>query len=350
MTPRSLVLAALSGDPADGIPLTTPSGQVPRSQTERELRNAGLCLVGRGPPLLQPVYHKVEEERLFSGKAGAVFERIQVHTVDGDLSSVVRHDSERRASWTTERLFKNHRDYKPLMALYEDQRSESNLGAFELLQREAGEDLLLRPNLGPSPLHLIMHSLMGIDVFANEWNERQLEVLKLYKVIAENHRRRILQIAKSPALAVTYGGPLNAREIGADRFAKYYLPHLREFAEAMHTNGKLAGLQIQGDPRDLSPGIAATHVDYVEGFRDTGFRLEEAHRAWPDTTVWIDVPPGAHLLPEEGLSRWVRAIVKHSQGQRELLSTGTVPAERWSRNLLAIHQATTATESVVAEA
>ncbi len=170
MTPRAHVLSALAGKPVDRIPLTSSAARVPRSQIERDLRNAGLCLVQSGPRLLETVYHNVVEERLFSGKAGAVFERIRVRTNDGDLCSVVRHASESHTSWTTERLFKTQRDYRPLMALFGDQRFESDLATFDQAQRDMGEDVLLRPNLGASPLHYIMHTLMGMEVFAHEWS------------------------------------------------------------------------------------------------------------------------------------------------------------------------------------
>lgn len=350
MTPRSQVLRALAGEPFEGIPLTANKARVPRSQTERELRGAGLCLVQSGPRLLHPVYRNVAEERLFSGKTGAVFERIKVRTEAGNLNSVVRHSPERRQSWTTERLFKSARDYLPLIALFQDQRFESHFGAFDCMQQDVGEDILLRPNLGPSPLHYIMHTLMGMDVFAHEWSERRDDMLVLYKRISDNHRRRILQVAKSPASAVTYGGQLNAREIGAERFARYYQPHLREFADVMHTNGKLAGLQVLGDPRELSEGIADTHVDFVEGYQDVGYRLEEARRAWPDMTLWLEVPPAVHMMAEDGLSRWVRDIVKRASGPRALLSTGAIPPDRWRQNLTAIADAMVTTGDSAAAA
>lgn len=338
MGPRSRVLDGLGGAPLDSVPLTVAAHRLRRSQTERQLRNEGLCLVAKGPPLLRTIYHKAEEERLFSGRQGSVVERIRIRTTVGELTRVVQHSPDRRASWTTERLFKSPKDYAPLVVMFRDQRFESNFGAFEAEQAEAGEDILLRPTLGLSPFHLVMHSLMGMETFAREWSDRRAEVLTLYKAVADNHRRRILQAAKSPARAVTYGGAVDPRDVGASRFAQYYLPHLREFADVMHTNGKLAGLQVQGDPRLLADAIGQSHADFVEGFQDQGFRLEEARRAWPDMTLWMEVPPTAHLLPEEGLRRWARDLLGRGHQGRVILSAGGLPPARRA-NLEVLHHA-----------
>lgn len=338
MKPRALIETVLRGEALQPVPLTASGAQVRRSEAERELRNRGLCLVDRGPALQKPTHHEVEEERVFSGKAGAVIERVQVRTDSGTLTSVIHHARDRNASWATERMFKSERDYLALIAMFKDLRFESNFGDFANLQEEVGEDVLLRPSLGASPMHQIMHSLMGLEQFAQEWSHRNDQVLDLYHAIAECQRRRIMQAAKSPALAITYGGQINAREIGRERFQAYYLPHLREFADLMHASDKVAGIQLLGDPRPLAEEIAETHVDYVEGFQGVGYSLAEARRAWPDITMWLEVPPAAHLLPEDGLARWVRQQLEMAgSSARLLLSAGpSMPANRSPGNLVTI--------------
>lgn len=334
---RTRLLEALSGAAQDNILLTVPLSRLSRSETERRLRNEGVCLTGRGPPLLRPVYRSVDEERVFSGKAGAVLERIHVRTKHGELTSVVQHTREHNVTWTTERFFKSPYDYKPLTTLFRDQRFESNFAAFEAAQNEAGEDVLLCPNLGASPLHLIMHTLMGLETFAHEWADQREQILDLVKALAENQKRRLLQAAKSPALAITYGGVLNAREIGPARFTQYYLPPIRDFADLMHRNGKLAGIRVLGDPRPLAEAIGRSNVDFIKGFQDAGFRVEEARRAWPDTTLWAEVPPAAHLLPEDGMQRWAVDLSRRDHQGRVVLSVGAVPPGQ-QNNIVAVHR------------
>lgn len=338
MTPRAHVEATLRGEAGLRPALTAASAQVQRSEVERDLRNRGLCLIDRGPALLTETHHQVEQERVLSGKEGNVLERLRVRTAAGELSSVVCRAADRGTSWTTERLFKSMHDYKPLMALFEDQRFESSFGDFTRAQEQAGGDILLRPNLGPSPLHILMHSVMGLEVFSQEWDQHKDKILTLYKSLVEAQRRRVAQAAKAPATALTYGGLLDAREIGPERFERYYLPHLREFADLMHTNGKLAGIQVHGDPRPIAEGIAATHADYVEGFQGIGLSVAEARRAWPTMALWVDVPPAAHLLAQDALTRWARQLLDMAgTGGRVLLNAGPgMPRERGAGNLSAL--------------
>jgi hypothetical protein len=71
---------------------------------------------------------------------------------------------------------------------------------FRTAQEWKGEDVILRANIGLTPLHQIMIGWMGVETFAVEWAERRDEALKLYHALADQHRRLFPLIAQSPAL------------------------------------------------------------------------------------------------------------------------------------------------------
>ena len=64
-------------------------------------------------------------------------------------------------------------------------------------------------------------------------------------------------------------------------------------ADALHKTGKFYGVHMDGLLAVLKEGIAASHLDFIEVFTPPpmgDLSLEDARRAWPDKTLWVNFP------------------------------------------------------------
>jgi hypothetical protein len=256
--------------------------------------------------------------------SGDIVEQRRIHTPAGDLTTIMRHSADMRVCRTVQRLFRSPADYAPLMAMLAAETFADNAAEYCALEDRVGTDVLIRSRLGYTPMHQIMHDFMGLETFAEEWSHRREEVLALYKALVGNRKRQFVVVANSPATVITYGGHLNAQEVGEDRFSRYYLPAYNEFADLMHATGKLVGMHVSGDARPLSDGLARSHADYIEGFRPTPeLGLLDARKAWPDKAIWVEMPPDVHQRSLEDRATWIGNVLNKGRGKRFLLEVAT---------------------------
>ncbi|HIE03217.1 MAG TPA: hypothetical protein EYP61_00500 [Candidatus Latescibacteria bacterium] len=176
-----------------------------------------------------------------------------------------------------------------------------------------------------------------------EWAERRDEVLKLYHALADRQRRIFPIIARSPALAVNYGGNETPEVMGPPRFREYVIPLYNEAAEVLHRHGKLLGAHLDGNNRAWAQDIAKSGLDYIEAFTpapDTDMSLREALDAWPDKVLWINFPSSVHLSPVDEVERTAAELIGTAPKDRFIMGiTEDIPEDRWQENLLAISRA-----------
>ncbi|PKO23835.1 MAG: hypothetical protein CVU38_01810 [Chloroflexi bacterium HGW-Chloroflexi-1] len=336
MTPRERVEAALRGHEVDRIPFTVYETKIPQCETERRLRNEGLCIIDRRIPGYEVKFNNVEQESVhFRGKDGIPRIRTIIHTPVGDISALERPAP--RTSWSEEKLFKSPADYAPIEYMIRDQDYLPNYDAFLKAQQAAGGDVFFRATIGYSPLQEIIYGLMGVEQFSIEWAERRDKVMRLYDALTENRRKIYAVVAESPALAVNYCGNVSPEVVGRARFEKYILPHYNECAEIMHKHGKLLGVHLDANNRLLAPLIADSKIDYIEAFTpppDCDMSVAEARRMWPDKVLWINFPSSVHLAEPSVIEETTRQILKEAApGDRFLLGiTEDVPPDRWQQN------------------
>ncbi len=333
MTPRDRVEAVLHGERPDRVPFTAYEHLVPRCEAERHLRNDGLCLIARTPPVYRPVYKSVTVERVTYLEDGVFHARTHVHTPAGDLQAVERVEVDGESSWYTERLFTGPDDYRAVECLIRGTEFAPNYEAFEEAQRAMGGDAFMLAEVGYSPLQEIIYTLMGLEVFSVEWSERRDEVMGLYEALTENRRRIYPLVADSPAYAANYGGNVSAEVVGLERFETYYLPHYNEFADVMHDRGKVVGVHFDANTWVLAEAIAASRIDYIEAFTprpDTDMTIGEARTAWPDKVLWINFPTSVHGQANEAIAETARQILwEAAPGDRFLVGvTEEVPPDR----------------------
>jgi len=339
MTPLDRVQRVLRGERVDRVPFTTYENKITPCQTERELRNEGLCIVQRSPSICRHASPNVTTRRIHYVENDVAYVRTDVHTPKGDLFSVARPAE--GTTWHEKRLFQGPGDYAALEFMIRDRQVLPNYDAFRRAQREVGGDVFLRASIdGYSPLQEIIICLMGVEQFAVEWSERRDEVMRLYDAITARRRESYRIAAESPAEQVAYGGNITSEVIGLERFERFVLPHYDECAQVLHAHGKQLCVHLDGNCRLLADAIGRSQIDCVEAFTpyETDMTLAEARQAWPNKILWINFPSSVHLAEDEVIAQTTRRILREAvPGDRLLIGiTENVPPDTWQRSFAAI--------------
>lgn len=114
MTPRKRVEAVLLGREADRVPFTIYECMLAQCETERRLRNEGLCIVQRMLSVFNTVSPDVKETATHYVEYGAEKIKTDIETPCGNLSSVSviqKLDApSKETRWHEQRLFKGPED------------------------------------------------------------------------------------------------------------------------------------------------------------------------------------------------------------------------------------------------
>ena len=156
MTPRERVESVLLGRGADQVPFTAYFNKLSLSRVERELRNAGLCVVEsyyRVNPFTVETPHVSERSVHYPGEDGIMRVRTVLETPRGSLSAVDRKPPDypripgQFVPWHEEYLFKGPEDYAAIESMIRDRRYVANYEAFRQAQNEAGQTVSQGPML-----------------------------------------------------------------------------------------------------------------------------------------------------------------------------------------------------------
>jgi len=339
MTPRERVEAILRGRPADRVPFTMYANKLPRCQVELELRNAGLCILERGPGVFEAVSPNVKTSWISYDEKGAHYVKAFIETPRGLLTTIERPGI--GTTWRVKRMFTGPDDYAAVISMVRDRQYVPSYDGFVRARERYGEGSFLRPGIGYSPLQEIIYTVMGVEQFSIEWAERRDDLMKLYDALTEDRRKIYPILADSPAVAFNYGGNVSPEVVGKERFEKYIVPHYDEAAEVLHRKGKLMGVHLDANNKLLAPGVARSLMDYVEAFTpppDCDMSVAEALAAWPGKVLWINFPSSVHLMGVATVEETTRQILREAApGDRFIMGvTEDVHDDAWPRTFPAI--------------
>lgn len=342
LTPRERVERALRFEDVDHVPFTVYECMIPQCEAERIMRNEGLCIHQRSPAPYSSHSPGITGESRTYVENGRTRIRTITHTPAGDLTEV--REPAGFTSWHLEKPFKRPEDYAPLIAMIDAQQYEVSPEAWLRKRDEMGGDAIMRSGIGYEPLQAIIHTYMGVEVFAIEWAERRDEVLRLYQALVENRRRLYPVCAAGPCQYFNYGGNVSADIVGEQRFREYYVPNYEEFCEVMHAAGKMVGVHFDANTRVLADAIAETSLDYIEAFSpmpDSDMSVADARAAWPDKALWINYPSSLFLTSDESMEAATAQMLREAApGNGFLIGiTEDMPPNRWVDGCMTINRA-----------
>lgn len=339
-TPRERVMEALRGGSSDKVPFTVYENMIPQCSTERELRNRGLCIVHRKPSynILHP---NVDIKTYgYTNEVGEKLVRTVYTTPYGELSTLQQAGI--NTSWTLEHMFKSPEDYKALRFFIEDSVIVQNYESVAKLEKQLGEDFIVRDKICLEPLQQLISKYMGTETFCFEWMDNRDEIMKFYDSSVNVARKIYSVVADGPLQFSNYGGNVVPQIIGVENFEKYYIPHYNEAAEILHKKGKLIGCHFDADNTTIMNSIAKTELDYIEAY-DAGISpsVKEARKAWPDKVLWLNWPSAWQLQPQENIYNSTLKLIQEAGSKDGFIIgiTEDVPEERWQQNFTTIMDA-----------
>lgn len=359
LTPKKRVMNVLNGQKVDKVPFTVYSGywggnanvenptppfvrNLLQCETERKLRNKGLCLVelgyfgwGSARPdvrVVSTVYNENEKHVI----------RTDYKTPYGNLYSIKEVND--FTVWSRVKLFKTKEDYKKILFILENTVVFEVNNAIEKAIRMLGDDVVLRGDFGYEPLQeFISGDFFSTEQFCIEWMDNRDEILKLYNANVEIKRKAYKIAAKSPIDIIIYGGNVTPAVISPKNFEDYYLPHYEEACEVLKPKGKIVGCHFDANLSLLKNLIAKTSLDIIEAFTpypDTDMTSAEAKKTWPDKVLWINFPSSVHIESIEKIKTVTKNLIKSVDGEKLIIGiTEDVPENRWQGNYMAIMEA-----------
>jgi hypothetical protein len=194
----------------------------------------------------------------------------------------------------TEPMIKGPEDYRVAEYIVEHTEMTPDYAAYVQYEEEVGEDGVPLVALGDCPMGLVMRHYIGWGRAHLELHDHRTEVERLCQVLAEQMRERVKLAAASPARLFLLGVHFDCQMIPPSLFREHFVPHCQEFAQALHSAGKLMACHADADASLLLPSIEDAGYDMAECFVTAPMvpcTLAQARRAWGDRVIiWGGIP------------------------------------------------------------
>jgi hypothetical protein len=319
MTIRERILAAMRWQEPDRVPLTVYDWMLPRGQTERALREAGVGLIVRLPP------HRVEHRQVEIvsreyWERGRKFIRRTIRTPVGELSQLLEPDPAYETSnWIHEHFIKTPEDYRVMEYYVQDPVYRDNLDAIREAVRRVGEDGIVFVRVAKSPIQEILYQMTGIEQFAVDFHEHRDRIDALHACMAKRYEDLYAFAAESSADILQLGDNISADVVGVERFRRYLMPEYVKLSQALAGTGKLLAVHMDGRLKGLVPEIGAARFDIMEAMTPPPMgdvSVREARAAWPDKALWINFTSSVHLQPPAAIEAHTRQLLAEACGRK----------------------------------
>jgi len=343
MTGRERLEAVFAGEMVDRLPFALKGWRIPHGEAEERLLAEGMCVLDSRSVCRTESPNVTTETVRSEGRQGHQIET-HIHTPKGSLRTVSRPVVEaqtERTSWQTEWPFKRPEDYAPIEYMIRDRQHMADYGPLLRAQVEAPDAAYFKTGAPGAPIHHVMYSLMGLEMFSVEWAERRDRVLGLCESMAQNQREIYTIVARSPAKVVQCGGNYAPDVLGRERFVDHVLPHWEEVGAILHQEGKLLGCHLDANNRLWAAEVGRSLLDWVEAFTpapDTDMTLADARAAWPGKVLFLNFPSSVHLGSRDDIRETTLQLLRESApGDRTVVGiTENVPDDRWEESFSTI--------------
>ena len=179
MTTKERLLAALSWEKPDKVPLTVYEMLFPRGEACRLVRNAGVGLIYR-PPSHREAYRAVEIQTREYWEKGIRRIRRTIRTPVGEVWQTLEPDigGYGTSNWIKEHFIKKPEDYRVMEYYIKDPVYHNNFDELNELIRRIGDDGLVYVRIAKSPIQemLYQHRVSRGDTdIRKEWTRSGFE-------------------------------------------------------------------------------------------------------------------------------------------------------------------------------
>jgi hypothetical protein len=325
----------------DRVPLTVYDWMLPRGNTERLLRDAGVGLIPR-LPACRTSHREVEviSREYFEGGRSLI--RRTLRTPVGEAWQIIEPDPAYETSnWIHEHFIKGPEDYRVLEFYYKDMVFQENNDAFREGQRRVGDDGLVLLRIPRTPLQEMLYQIMGLDRFAADYQDRRDLFDSLFGAMAKRYEEIYDFAATSPAEIVWCADNIYSDMIGPDRFRRYILPEYAKISARIKSTDKLLAVHMDGTLRSLAPEIGAADCNIIEAMTPPpmgDFSIREARAAWPGKALWLNFTSSMHIESPSAIAEHTRQLLAEAGTIRGfgIGVTEDAPVEALERSLRVI--------------
>ena len=340
MNNHDRILAAMSWEEPDQVPLTTYDWMVPRGTDGRELREMGLGLIYRLPA--HRVVHKdVRFHDTEYWEDGKHYCRRVIETPVGEVSRLQQLETPYGSAWTLEHFVKGPDDYRVMEFVYKDAIFLDNLEAIRATQKAVGGDGLLIIRVAKGPIQEILYLMTGMERFSIDFAERRDLIDSLYHVMVKRYDEMYALAAETPAEILQSADNITSIVVGEPRFREYCMTCYERHMKSIAGTGKRLAVHLDGRLASLKGPIGEASFDIVEAFTPapTGdVTVAEGREAWPDKALWLNFTSSIHIEPTEVIQAHTRQLIEEAGTRRGFAIgiTEDIPMQHCARSLRAI--------------
>ena len=340
MDVRERILAAMTWQEPDRVPLTIYDWMIPTGAAERELREMGLGIITR-LPAHRVEHREVQYDSTEYWTGGRRLLRRTIRTPVGEVSQVSQLDTAYGSTWIMEHFIKRPEDYGVMEYVYRDGIYHDNYAAIRAAQEALGGDGLVMIRVAKGPIQEILYQVTGLERFSIDYYERRECIDSLYEVMVQRYDELYELAAGTPVQILQSADNITSDVVGIERFNTYCVPCYERHQRSLAGTGKRLAVHLDGRLRVLKDAIAAAPFDIVEAFTPApvgDVTVAEARAAWPDKALWLNFTSSMHLQPEQAIAAHTRRLIEEAGTKRGFAIgiTEDIPAQHCARSLRVI--------------
>ena len=315
MNIRERILSALNWEEPDRIPLTIYDWMIPRGETERMLRKAGVGLILRLPA------HQVEHREVdFLSKEywedGKKYVRKTIRTPVGEIHQTLEPEVAYDTSlWIKEHFIKEPDDYKVMEFVWKDMIIHDNFDVIKEAVRRIGGDGLVYVRLAKVPVQEMLYQMLGLEQFSLDYYDRRDLFDSLHNSMLKRYEELFDLAADAPVEIILYGDNITSEVVGEERFRNYCMPVYKRTAEKLAGTGKKLAVHLDGRLASLKHTIGEADMDIVEALTPPPMgdvSVKEARELWPDKALWINFTSSMHIEPLDVIEAHTRHLIEEA--------------------------------------
>lgn len=338
MDARERLLAALTWQEPDRVPLTVYDNLFLRGRAERLLRDSGVGLIMRRPA------HRIEHRQVeFDSREywenGRKRIRRSIRTPVGDVWQTLEAEDEYdSSSWILEHFIKRPEDYRVMEFVIRDPVYHDNYDSIKEAQRRLGGDGIVYINLGKAPIQEMLYKQMGMERFAQDYHFERDLFDSLHSAMLERYEELYDLAAGSSAEIILLTDNITSDVVGHQRFQDYCAPVYERLTQRLSGSEKLLGVHMDGRLQSLTEEIGEAKFDIVEAFTPPPMgdvSVREARIAWPGKALWINFTSCMHIETPDAIEAHTRQLVEEAGNKRgfAISVTEDAPIEALERSL-----------------
>jgi uroporphyrinogen-III decarboxylase len=198
------------------------------------------------------------------------------------------------APYQIEHLIKRSEDYDVVAYMIENTTFVPAYEDYIAYERNIGNDGLPLVSISDCPMHDIMREYIGYEKAVYEMVDHPERIERLLAVMTDKNREMHKIIAESPAKMIQHGAHFDSMMTPPPLYEEYFKPYFQEFAQLLHSKGKILVFHADADSSLLLDLIRESGFDMVEVFTTAPMvkcTLTQAMEAWKnEVIIWGGIP------------------------------------------------------------